>query len=166
MEFAEGKQRFIESWGKLGSQWGISRTMAQIHALLLISPEPMCADQIMKELEISRGNVNMNLRALDNWRIVHKVLKKGDRKEYFVAEKDIWKVCKQIIRQRKQKELEPMRGVLSEISEVEGVCEHSREFCKMIEELNYFSGKADKMLDKMVETESNWLTNTFTRLIS
>ena len=64
MDLQEGKEKFIQSWGALGSSWGVNRTMAQIHALLLISPEPMSAEEIMEELKISRGNANMNIRAL------------------------------------------------------------------------------------------------------
>ena len=97
MDLQEGKEKFIQSWGALGSNWGINRTMAQIHALLLISPEALSADEIMKELQISRGNANMNIRALIDWGLVYKELKTGERKEYFVAEKDIWIVFQNII---------------------------------------------------------------------
>ena len=103
MNLAEGKEKFIQSWGALGSNWGINRTMAQIHALLLIAPQALSADEIMEELKISRGNANMNLRALIDWRLVYRELKTGERKEYFVAEKDMWEVVKNIIVQRKKK---------------------------------------------------------------
>ena len=100
MTLDEGKQKFLQSWGALGSSWGINRTMAQIHALLLISPEALSADEIMEELQISRGNANMNIRALIDWGLVFKELKPGERKEFFVAEKDMWEVVKCIITQR------------------------------------------------------------------
>ena len=70
MTLTEGKDKFIQSWGTLGTNWGINRTMAQIHALLLVSPESLSAEGIMKELQISRGNANMNLRALIDWGLV------------------------------------------------------------------------------------------------
>ena len=85
MDLQEGKEKFIQSWGALGSSWGVNRTMAQIHALLLISPEPMSAEEIMEELKISRGNANMNIRALIDWGLVFKTLIKGERKEFFMA---------------------------------------------------------------------------------
>ncbi|MCB0678111.1 MAG: transcriptional regulator, partial [Saprospiraceae bacterium] len=112
MDLREGKEKFIQSWGALGSSWGVNRTMAQIHALLLISPEALSADEIMEDLMVSRGNANMNLRALIDWGLVYKELKPGERKEFFRAEKDMWEVVKKIITQRKKKELEPMLKVL------------------------------------------------------
>jgi DNA-binding transcriptional regulator GbsR (MarR family) len=102
MKLTEAKQQFIGSWGAFGTHWGINRTMAQIHALLLISPDPLTQDDIMEELDISRGNTNMNIRELINWRLVERVLLPGERKEYFSAEKDIWKVIKQIVKERKK----------------------------------------------------------------
>ena len=74
MEFNEAKAQFIQTWGKLGSEWGINRTMAQVHAILLISPKPLCTEDIMEELNISRGNTNMNVRDLMNWELAYKKL--------------------------------------------------------------------------------------------
>ena len=105
MELQEGKEKFIQAWGTLGSNWGINRTMAQIHALLLISPEALSAEEIRQELNISMGNANMNVRALIDWGLVYKELKPGERKEYFVAEKDMWEVIRKVITERKKKEL-------------------------------------------------------------
>lgn len=165
MEFQEGKDKFIQSWGALGSSWGINRTMAQIHALLLISPSALPADDIMEELKISRGNANMNIRALIDWGLVYKELKQGERKEYFVAEKDMWTVVKNIITQRKKKELEPMLRVLDEISSVEGTDEQTEEFAKVIREIKLFSSKADSTLDSLVKADSNWFVGTFMKMI-
>lgn len=161
----EGKQKFIQSWGTLGSSWGINRTMAQIHALLLISPECLCAEQVREELNISMGNANMNLRALIDWGLVHKELKSGERKEFFVAEKDMWKVVRQVIIQRKKRELEPMVKVLDEISQVEGVCDYSEEFCKVIQDIKLFSSKADSALETLSKAEASWFIGTFMKMI-
>jgi len=139
--------------------------MAQIHALLLLSPESLSAENIMEELKISRGNANMNIRALIDWRLVYKELKPGERKEYFVAEKDLWEVVKQIIIQRKKKELEPMIKVLDEISSVEGDDEATEEFVKMVREIKLFSSKADSTLDTLVKADSNWFVGTFLKMI-
>ena len=119
MNITEARSKFIESWGKMASDWGINRTMAQVHALLLIAPEPLTADGVMEELDISRGNTNMNLRALMDWGLVHKQLRSGERKEYFFAEKDMWTVVRQIIINRKRRELDPMLKVLDEAAGVE-----------------------------------------------
>jgi DNA-binding transcriptional regulator GbsR (MarR family) len=165
MDLQEGKEKFIQSWGALGSNWGINRTMAQIHALLLVSPEALSADEIMEELQISRGNANMNIRALIDWGLVYKELKTGERKEYFVAEKDIWVVFQNIITQRKKRELEPMLKVLDEISSVEGEDVNAEEFQKIIREIKLFSNKADSTLDRLVKADSNWFVGTFMKMI-
>ncbi len=166
MEVQEAKDKFIQSWGALGSSWGVNRTMAQIHALLLISPEALSADDIMEELKISRGNANMNIRALIDWGLVYKELKPGERKEFFVAEKDMWEVVKSIITQRKKKELEPMLRVLDELSSVEGKGDpESEEFSKVIKDIKLFSNKADATLDTLTKADSNWFVGTFMKMI-
>lgn len=165
MDLKRGKERFIQSWGAFGSSWGINRTMAQVHALLLISQESLTADEIMEELQISRGNANMNVRTLIDWGLVYKDLKPGERKEFFKAEKDMSVVVKQIILHRKKKELEPMLKVLDELSSVESVCEESGEFLKVIGDIKLFSNKADSMLDKLVKADSNWLMSTFLKMV-
>jgi DNA-binding transcriptional regulator GbsR (MarR family) len=165
MTLEEGKEKFIQSWGALGSSWGINRTMAQIHALLLVSPEALSAEEIMNKLKISRGNANMNIRALIDWGLVFKELKTGERKEYFVAEKDMWEVVKNIIIQRKKRELEPMLRVLDEISSVEEVDQESREFAEIVREIKLFSSKADSTLDTLVKSDSNWFVGTFMKMI-
>jgi len=165
MTLEEGKEKFIQSWGTLGSSWGINRTMAQIHALLLVSPEALSAEEIMDRLKISRGNANMNIRALIDWRLVFKELKAGERKEYFVAEKDMWEVGKNIIVQRKKRELEPMLRVLDEVSSVEEVDQESREFAEIVREIKLFSSKADSILDTLVKSDSNWFVGTFMKMI-
>ncbi len=165
MQLQEAKDKFIQSWGALGSSWGINRTMAQIHALLLISPEALSADDIMEELKISRGNANMNIRALIDWGLVYKELKPGERKEFFVAEKDMWEVVKNIITQRKKKELEPMLRVLDELSSVEGNDEKTQEFARVIKDIKLFSNKADSTLDSLIKADSNWFVGTFMKMI-
>ena len=165
MDLTEAKEKFIQSWGALGSSWGINRTMAQIHALLLISPEALSADDIMEGLKISRGNANMNIRALIDWGLVYKELKPGERKEFFIAEKDMWKVVKNIITQRKKKELEPMLRVLDELSSVEGKDAETEEFIKVIQDIKLFSNKADSTLDSLVKADSNWFVGTFLKMI-
>lgn len=165
MQLEEGKERFIQSWGALGSNWGINRTMAQIHALLLVSNAPLSADEIMAQLSISRGNANMNIRALIDWQLVHKVLKTGERKEFFEAEKDMWEVFRNITLQRKKKELEPMLKVLEELSAVEGDDEEAIAFKETVHDLKLFSNKADSALEKLVRSEPGWFVGTFLKMI-
>ena len=163
--FSEGREKFIQAWGALGSNWGVSRTMAQIHALLLLSPEAISADEVMAQLQISRGNANMNLRALIDWGLVYKELKQGERREYFVAEKDMGQVVKQIIIQRKKRELEPMVRLLDELAEVEGESEEAQTMRKVVNDLKLFSNKADRALDALVKADSNWFFSTFLSMI-
>ena len=106
------KDDFITQWGVIGNAWGISRTMAQIHALLMVSPEALSTDQIMEELQISRGNAHSNLRELVSWGVVKSVIKKGERKEFFASEKDVWKMFCTITRERKRREIDPALNVL------------------------------------------------------
>jgi DNA-binding transcriptional regulator GbsR (MarR family) len=165
MDWQEGKDKFLQAWGALGSSWGINRTMAQIHALLMISPQSLSADSVMEELKISRGNANMNLRALMDWGLVYKELRAGDRKEYFIAEKDIWKVVRQIIINRKKKELDPMLKILDEISGIEENSPEAVALANTVRDLKLFSSKADSTLEMLVKADSNWFVGTFMKMI-
>lgn len=165
MEWQEGKDKFLETWGKLGSEWGISRTMAQIHALLLISPGPLSAEEIQKELMISVGSVNMNIRELMDWGLAFKEIKKGDRKEYFRGEKDMWKVVRQIILNRKRKELDPVIKILDEISGIEEHCADSEALVKAVRDLKALSSKADATLEMLVKADSNWFVSRFMNMM-
>jgi DNA-binding transcriptional regulator GbsR (MarR family) len=158
MRLAEAKSQFTHAWGTLGSKWGINRTMAQLHALLFVSPEPMSAEEIMEELNLSRGNVNMNIRELIDWGLVEKMHKPGDRKEYFRAEKDIWKVTKQVAKERKRRELEPIIKVLEQVSNVEGdrKDKNVKAFIDGINGIKRMANNADKTLDTMIKAEENW----------
>jgi DNA-binding transcriptional regulator GbsR (MarR family) len=106
--------KFVHSWGEMGSKWGINKTMAQIHALLMASEKPLSTDEVMEQLQISRGNANSNLRALADWGIVRRSFVKGDRKEYFQSEKDVWTMFCRIARERKKRELVPAIEALQE----------------------------------------------------
>lgn len=166
MKLTEAKQQFILNWGVLGTQWGINRTMAQIHALLLVSIEPLSADEIMAELQISRGNTNMNVRELMDWGIVEKILKPGERKEFFVAEKDIWVVAMRIIKERKRREVEPILSVLEQLKEVEADKndKEAKQFISMISDIQKFSNQASKGIDGMVKMDEHWFTGTLLKL--
>ena len=130
MELSEGQQKFIMSWGSLGSQWGINKTMAQIHGLFLITNKALCTEDIMNALQISRGNVNMNVRTLIDWGMIYKEHVLGERKEFFIGEKDMWLILKRVMKVRKEKELDPMLHLLSEIKQTEALNnkEESKEF--------------------------------------
>jgi len=138
----EALEQFILLWGEMASAWGINKTMAQIHALLYAEAEPLDTDAIMKQLDISRGNANMNLRNLLQWQLIHKVHFKGKRKDYYTAEKDVWNIVATIIRERQQREVAPIRENLNETLELfpenEELSEEERAFKKRIENFTEF----------------------------
>lgn len=165
MEYQEGRDKFIQTWGTLGTQWGINRTMAQIHAILLLSPTSMSAEDVMEGLKISRGNANMNLRALMDWGLVNKELKPGERKEFFIAEKNMMEIAKAIATQRKKRELEPLVKILDELSQVKGDSPESKEFCKVVSDFQVLSKKADSTLDTLIKSDANWLISSFFKMM-
>lgn len=112
------QDRFVEVWGQMAGAWGISRTMAQVHALLYITGEPLCSDDVMDRLQISRGNASMSLRALLDWGIIERVHRRGDRKEYFKAEQDVWAMFRAIVRERTKREVDPLLASLYEIRDI------------------------------------------------
>jgi DNA-binding transcriptional regulator GbsR (MarR family) len=166
MKLTDARQQFISSWGAFGTHWGINRTMAQIHALLLISPDPMTQDGIMEELNISRGNTNMNIRELINWGLVERVILPGERKEYFSAEKDIWKVMKQIVKERKKRELDPMLKLLDQLEDVDGDKREKnlRSFIETISSIKRLGKQADKTFDFMIRADENWFVSGLMKL--
>jgi len=166
MQLAEAKAQFIANWGRFGTNWGINRTMAQIHALLLVSPDHLSADEVMEQLNISRGNANMNLRELIDWGLVQKVIVPGERKEFFTAEKDIWKVARQIVKERKKRELDLMIPVLKELSEVDGDRRDKavKTFTDTIQNIRKFSEQADKTLDTMIKADEHWFWSSLMKL--
>lgn len=165
MDFKTSKAKFIQSWGTLGSSWGINRTMSQIHALLIINTEPLTTEQIMEELKVSRGNVNMNIRALMEWGLVNKELIPGERKEYFSAGKDIWQVARQIAKERKRREVEPILDVINQVKNAEGKGAEVDEFNRMMQEIEDFTNKADTTLDKFIRSDENWFYKTLLTLM-
>lgn len=114
----EAQDRFIAAWGQMGAAWGISRTMAEVHALLYIVAAPLNTDDVMERLQISRGNASMSLRALVEWGLISRAHKRGDRKEYFQAEADVWTMIRTIVRERMKREVEPVLASLYEIRDM------------------------------------------------
>ncbi len=166
MKLSEAKQQFIASWGAFGTHWGINRTMAQVYALLLVSAEPLTQDDVMAQLTVSRGNANMNIRELIDWGLVDRVIVPGERKEYFTAEKDIWKVVKQIVKERKKRELEPMLQLLDKLEEVEGDKrdKHVKIFVDTVSSIKKLGRQADKTLDMMIKAEESWFIGSLMKV--
>lgn len=167
MKQEEAKLKFIEAWGTLGSSWGINRTMAQIHALMLLSTAPMSTEEVMASLNISRGNANMNIRSLMDWKLLHKKLIPGNRKDYFAAEKDIWNVARIIAKERKKRELEPVRELLNDIEAnfENDQSEESNELITRVKEINSFTAELDGMMDKVITSDQKWFYKILVKMI-
>lgn len=157
MKLAEAKMEFIQTWGALGSAWGIPRSMAQIHALLLSSNQELSAEEIMETIRLSRGNVNINLRELSNWKLVSKQNKLGERKEFFVANQDIWNVARNIVNERKKRELQPIQDFLEKFKHEKLTGDEAEivHFNQLIDDLDKFVREIDKLSELMVRMNDN-----------
>jgi len=114
MTLTDVQQKFVLHWGEMGSRWGINRTVAQIHALLFISPEPMNADDIAQTLSVARSNVSTSLRELQGWGIVQVVPLLGERKDHFATQTDVWEMFLAVLDERKKREIDPTLTLLRE----------------------------------------------------
>jgi DNA-binding transcriptional regulator GbsR (MarR family) len=148
----ELEERFILHWGEMAGAWGINRTMGQIHALLYITGRPLCTDDIMARLGISRGNANMNLRELMAWGLIRRVHRTGERKEYFQSECDVWEMFRTIMRERKRREFDPTMHLLRQcLSDSEMCIETSRGYCPS---MSGYHQRIATMLDLLEKLDS------------
>src|ERR1700761_7342427 len=146
----DARDEFISQWGAMGGAWGINRTMAQVHALLMTSDRALTTDEVMADLKISRGNAHQNLRELVGWGLVRNVVRKGERKEYFEAEKDVWRMFCIIARERKRREVEPaLRALRACEEQTRGLRgEKAIAFNQQIKALAEFMTQMDTILER------------------
>ena len=158
---------FVAQWGALGTQWGINRTMAQIHALLMTAPEPLSTDEVMEDLEISRGNAHTNLKELVAWGLVRVVVRKGERREYFEAEKDVWKIFTTVARERKRREIDPALAVLQKCADDSGdiATPEGRAFHEQMTQLHEFVEFASRMSDKIASMKHGFAVQMAAKLL-
>lgn len=146
MQMTPAVERYVLHWGEMGTRWGTNRTVAQIQALLYLSPEPLRADQIVELLSVARSNVSTSIRELQSYRLVRMTHVLGDRRDYFESLHDVWELFRVIIEQRKQRELNPtltmLRGCAAEVNDEKETDPVTRE-------------RIRNMLE-FVETTSNW----------
>src|SRR4029079_15675735 len=114
MKLSPVQQKFILHWGEMGTRWGINRTVAQIHALLFISPKPLNAEDIAETLEVARSNVSNSLRELQGWGIVKMVHVLGDKRDHFESMKAVWAMFRVVLDERKKREIDPTVRLLRE----------------------------------------------------
>ncbi|MDY2587444.1 GbsR/MarR family transcriptional regulator [Winogradskyella aquimaris] len=166
MIYQEAKEKFISTWGSLGTLWGINKAMAQIQALLFISIKPLSMEEIMEELKISRGNTSMNLRQLIDWGIVTKVLVSGERKEFFTTEKDVQELARIIAKERSRREIKPVIKVLEDVSSIQDDgTENTKELIKQTKALKDLTDELDTLMNKLVNQKHNWLTKSVLKLM-
>jgi DNA-binding transcriptional regulator GbsR (MarR family) len=108
------QQKFILHWGEMGTRWGINRTVAQIHALLYISPKPLNAEEIAETLSVARSNVSTSLKELQGWGIVKLVHVLGDKRDHFESMQDVWEMFRRVLDERKRREIDPTLEMLRE----------------------------------------------------
>ncbi|MFN8260275.1 MAG: transcriptional regulator [Chitinophagales bacterium] len=168
MQVKEAKQQFVQAWGALGSQWGINKTMAQIHALMMVSTDALSTEEIMAELSISRGNANMNIRELTDWGLVTKVFKPGERRDYFVGEKDVWKIARQVAKIRKTRELDPILKLLTDLKELDIPVknEDTKQFQKLVNEVYQLATKVDRLIEGVFKAEESWFWDKMLKLFA
>lgn len=156
-ELGRVKDDFITQWGIMGHSWGINRTMAQLHALLLAAEQPLTTDQIMAELKISRGNAHSNLRELIGWGLIRSVIRKGERKEFFEAEKDVWKIFCMVVQERKRREISPavqvLKGCIDRASKLK--TEEAKTLLKQFRSLCEFLEFTESVMEKVAKSESS-----------
>ena len=114
MDLTRPMERYVVHWGEMGTRWGVSRSVAQIHALLYLAPRPLTAEEIAETLSIARSNVSTSLKELQSWGLANMVHVLGDRRDHFETEKDVWKIALKIVEQRKQREIDPTLGTLGQ----------------------------------------------------
>ena len=142
---------FVRCWGEMGSEWGVPRTMAQVHALLWLLGRPLNTDELMERLDISRGNASMTLRTLVDWGMITRTHNPKDRKDYYAAEQDVWKLFATVARSRKRREIEPLAARLSQLlqSSAGGHADteaQRRRIIEMLEFVKAFDALADRFL--------------------
>src|ERR1700675_3072136 len=153
----EARDEFVTQWGTIGTSWGINRTMAQNPALMITTASSLSTDEIMAELKISRGNAHSNLRDLVSWGLVRSVVRKGERKEFFEAEKDVWKMFCIIIRERRRREMRPAQTVLKEcLSRTKSLRgAEAAAFNKQLKHLSDFLELTDGVITKITQSEQS-----------
>lgn len=163
---AEAKAQFIHLWGVSGTSWGVSKTLAQVHALLLVSPAALSTEDIMSQLTISRGNASMTVRELLDWGLIYKELRPGERREFFVAEKDMLQVTRCIIRARKRRELDQMKRTLDQLAALPGDAADAdyQAFHTTLTDIQQLATASDKLLTKLMLAERSWFWDKFFKL--
>lgn len=157
MQLSQVEQKFILHWGEMGTRWGINRTVAQIHALLLISEKPLHAEEIAKTLSVARSNVSSSLRELQGWGIVRVVHVLGDRRDHFESMRDVYEMFRVVSRERKRREIDPtlrvVRECVNDLKPTDNTSRHTRDrLAEMLAFLITSSELFDDLIDLPIST--------------
>ena len=137
MTLSQTAREFILHWGEMGSRWGVNRTVAQVHALLYLSPQPLTAEDIADTLSVARSNVSSSLRELQNWQLVQATHQMGDRRDFFSTSHDVWQLFLTVVQQRVEREIEPTIAALGRLA-VEARAEKQPEVTARIATMHAF----------------------------
>lgn len=142
---------FVESWGSMGALWGINRSMARIHALLLATKEPLGLDEVAERLDMSRGNASMCLKDLRHWGVVRRVNLTGERRDFYIAEDDIWSMLFRIASERKKREFDPALSALRKVRDSTG--KDDELLRERLGELEEILRAMDRLLQRFLASE-------------
>ena len=151
MPLTPTEQRFVLHWGEMGTRWGINRTVAQVHALLFLSPKPLHAEEIATTLTVARSNVSTSLRELQGWGIVRVVHVLGDRRDHFESLKDVWEIFRIVAEERKRREIDPTLRVLQEcVNELKGTVAGNAYTRERLEQMLDFLTTTSSLFEELV----------------
>jgi DNA-binding transcriptional regulator GbsR (MarR family) len=152
------EQKFILHWGEMGTRWGINRTVAQVHALLFLSPKPLHAEEIATTLSVARSNVSNSLRELQGWGIVRVAHVLGDRRDHFESVKDVWEIFRIVAEERKRREIDPTLRVLQEcVAEMKKAGAANTYTRERLEDMLAFLTATSGLFDELVKMPSSAL---------
>lgn len=157
MKLSPRAEKFVLHWGEMGARWGINRTVAQIHALLYLSPKPLNAEEISATLSVARSNVSTSLRELQNWGLAKVVHVLGDRRDHFETLRDVWPMFQMILRERKRREVDPALQVLREALAEKPVDKADKQAQQKMQTLLNFFETTSACYDQLVELSPNTL---------
>lgn len=161
MALTRAAREFILHWGEMGSRWGVNRTVAQVHALLYLSVNPLTAEDIAEALSVARSNVSTSLRELQNWQLVQAKHQMGDRREFFSTSQDVWQLFLTIVQQRVEREIDPTIAVLGRLA-AEASAEKQSEITARIAGMRAFLEEMRAWYQQMMELPPG----TLRRLVS
>jgi DNA-binding transcriptional regulator GbsR (MarR family) len=161
MFLSKAAREFVLHWGEMGSRWGVNRTVAQVHALLYLSPEALSADDIAEALQVARSNVSTSLHELQNWHLVQVTHQMGDRRDFFSTSHDIWELFLTVLQQRVEREIEPTIATLGRLV-TETLAEKQPAVTARIADMHAFLTEMHDWYQKMIKLPPS----TLRRLVS